>query len=489
MSDGYRRLTLAAGASPGRLRQLDALRVLTCLSVVLVHSIGAYSPDLPGPGAATALLHYSREIFFFVSALVLVRTYVPRLGPDGKLADEAGFRRRRMRLIGIPYLLWTALYLLVWVWHVRATEPMLRVLDELPMRFWYLVVTGNGSYHMYFLLVTLQFAVIFPAVLALLTRTQGRHGRVLAVATVIQAATLAAYHWVQVPDEGWRMLLGDSSLFAYQLWLVAGALAGLHLERMHDWITGHRALVLASVPVTGALLLWAYWVQVPSRGAMVAGTPLQPVMVLWSASMLGALYLVADRLARLRGALARSVFDYGAQLSFGVYLAHPLLLDLIQSAARRVGLFAASPAFVLASFVLTAGGSVALCALLHRTRLSLPLMGRARHRRPAPAREVASQHPRESSSEAAPKCPRESSSEAALKYPRESSGEAALKHPRQPEQETGRSRVAATTALMLVVSIGMVLGIGSSQSPSVARASWAVTVQADGNVGVDPAGR
>ena len=26
------------------------------------------------------------------------------------------------------------------------------------------------------------------------------------------------------------MIIGDSSLFAYQLWLVAGALAGLHLE-------------------------------------------------------------------------------------------------------------------------------------------------------------------------------------------------------------------------------------------------------------------
>lgn len=448
MSDGYRRLTLAATADPGRLRQLDALRVLTCLSVVLVHSIGAYPTDDPGSGVATALLHYSREIFFFVSALVLVRTYVPRLGADGKLVDEAAFRRRRLRLIGIPYLLWTFVYLLVWIWHTRATESGVQLLHDLPLRWVYLVTTGNGSYHMYFLLVTLQFALIFPALLALLTRTQGRHGRVLAGAAALQLATLAGYHWVLLPDEGWRMLLGDSSLFAYQLWLVAGALAGLHLERMHNWLTGHRALVLAAVPVAGALLLWAYWVQLPTRGAMWAGTPLQPVMVLWAAAALGALYLAAVRLSRLRGSLTRAVFDYGAQLSFGVYLAHPLVLDVVQSVARRLGLFAASPWFVLVSFVLTVAGSVAMCALVHRTRFSLALMGRTRRDRrvgqPESARDTG------------------------------------------PER---RPRLAATSALMLVASIGVVLGISSSQSAPEVGASWAITVQADRDVGADPPGR
>src|SRR5581483_192833 len=242
---------------------------------------------------------YSREIFFFVSALVLVRTYVPRLGPEGRLPDEGAFRRRRLRLIGVPYLVWTTIYFVVWIWHVRNTQPVRPILDDLPLRWVYLVVTGNGCYHMYFLLVTLQFAVVFPLFLRFLGRTQGRHGWVLAASAVAQVATLAIFHWVALPDEGWRMIVGDSSLFAYQLWLVAGALAGLHLERVHDWLTGHKALVLLSVPVALVALLWNYYAHVRSMGVLEASTPLHPMMLAWSAVTLAALYLLADRFASM----------------------------------------------------------------------------------------------------------------------------------------------------------------------------------------------
>jgi peptidoglycan/LPS O-acetylase OafA/YrhL len=379
MSDGFRVLSLAAATGGGRLRQLDALRVLTCLSVVAVHSIGGpYPPDGVGIGAATSILHYSREIFFFVSALVLVRTYVPRLGPDGRLPDEGAFRRRRLRLIGLPYLVWTTTYFAIWIWHVRGSQPLRPILDDLPLRWVYLVVTGNGCYHMYFLLVTLQFAVVFPWFLRVLGRTRGRHGRVLAASVVAQVATLSIFHWVALPDEGWRMLIGDSSLFAYQLWLVAGALAGLHLERMHDWLSGHKALVAMSVPVALVALLWNYYAQIPSMGVLEASTPLQPMMLVWSGVTLAALYLVANWFASMESAAARAVFGYGAQLSFGVYLVHPLVLDMVLSMFRRIGVFAASPWIAAVAFVLTASGSVVVCTVLHRTRFALPLLGRGR---------------------------------------------------------------------------------------------------------------
>lgn len=382
MSDRRRVLALAAPdarAGGGRLRQLDTLRVLTCLSVIAMHAVsGPYAPDDPGLGAATSILHYSREIFFFVSALVLVRTYVPRLGPDGRLPDEAGFRRRRLKLIGVPYLIWTAIYLLGWVWHVRGTQPMAGIVRDFPLNWVYHVATGNGCYHLYFMLVTCQFAVIFPLFLRFLGRTQGRHGWVLAGSLVLQVITLCIYHLVYLPEEGWRAIVGDSSLFAYQLWMVAGALAGLHLERMHDWIMSHQLLVLAAVPVGCAALLWSYWAQVPSLGVLEAATPLQPSMIIWSTIMLGALYLAAVRLSRWRSRTAQRVFAYLAQLSFGIYLAHPLVLDLVLSTARRLGVFGPHKWLVVVSYVLVTAITVALCALLHRTPLSRALMGRGR---------------------------------------------------------------------------------------------------------------
>jgi peptidoglycan/LPS O-acetylase OafA/YrhL len=368
----------ARPAKQSRVRQIDALRVLSCFSVITVHAVGGPFPvDSIGLGETSFLLHYSREVFFFVSALVLVRTYYPRLGPDGRLPDETGFRLRRLRMIGVPYLWWTTLYLAVSIFHTRDTEPFSQTLDDLPLRWLYLVATGNGSYHMYFLLVTLQYAVAFPVVLRLLRRTQGRHGRVLAVSALLQVATLACYHWVLLPDDGWRGLLGDASLPAYQLWLVGGAIAGLHLEQWHSWVVAHRRLVLAALPVA-AVLLWVYWVQVPSRGGLGASSPLQPIMVLWSVAALGVLYLLAVWIMERGAPGLRNAFSYLAQLSFGVYLAHPMVLDLVLAVLRRVGLMAPSVWVSLIALLCTVVLSVAVCSALHRTPLSLPLMGRAR---------------------------------------------------------------------------------------------------------------
>ena len=260
-------------------------RSLSCLSVVTVHAVGSpFPPDSVGLGETSFLLHYSREIFFFVSALVLVRTYYPRLGAGGRLPDESGFRRRRLLLIGVPYLWWTTLYYAVSIFHDRHSQPFGDTLEDMPLRWLYLVATGNGSYHMYFLLVTLQYAVLFPLVLRLLARTTGRHRLVLGVSLVLQLATLSVYQWWYLPDDGWRGLLGDASLPAYQFWLVLGAVVGLHLQRCHELVMRYRRWVLAAFPVAASVLMWTFFAQLPTRGALGASGPLQPIMEIGRAS-------------------------------------------------------------------------------------------------------------------------------------------------------------------------------------------------------------
>jgi peptidoglycan/LPS O-acetylase OafA/YrhL len=362
-----------------RLAQIDALRVLSCFSVVAIHALGGpYPPDSVGLGVTSFLLHYSREIFFFVSALVLVRTYYPRLGPDGRLPDETGFRLRRLTLIGVPYLWWTTIYYAVSIFHTRNAQPWSQVLDDLPLRWVYLVVTGNGDYHMYFMLVTIEYALLFPVVLRVLRRTQGHHLAVLAGSLALQVATLYVYQWVYLPDDGWRGIVGDASLPAYQFWLVLGAVAGLHVERCHEWVVRYWRWALAAVPVAAAALLLTYYAQLPGRGALGASSPLQPIMIVWSLAVLGLLYLAASWIM-MRGPLRlRAVFAYLAQLTFGIYLAHPMVLDVVLAVLRRAGVMAASVWVSLLSLVLTSVLVAAVCAALHRTPLSQPLMGRRR---------------------------------------------------------------------------------------------------------------
>jgi peptidoglycan/LPS O-acetylase OafA/YrhL len=362
-----------------RIAQIDALRVLSCFSVVVVHAVGGpYPPDSVGIGVTNFLLHYSREIFFFVSALVLVRTYYPRVGADGRLPDETGFRLRRLRLVGVPYLWWTTIYYAVSIFHDREAEPFGQVLNDIPLRWVYLVVTGKGDYHMYFMLVTLEYAVLFPLVLRLLRRTEGWHLLVLGGSLLLQSATLYYYQWVYLPDDGWRGTVGDASLLAYQFWLVLGAIVGLHVQRCHRWMVAHWRWVLGFLPVAAGILLWIYYAQLPDRGALGASSPLQPVMILWSLAVLGVLYLASVWIMEHGSARVRSTFSYLAQLSFGIYLAHPMVLDVVLAVLRHLGLMAPTVWVSLVSLVLTTSVTVAVCAALHRTRLSMSLMGRRR---------------------------------------------------------------------------------------------------------------
>jgi peptidoglycan/LPS O-acetylase OafA/YrhL len=384
MSVGHPERTMIRPSDPApapsgsaRLTQIDALRVLSCFSVVAIHALGGpYPPDSVGLGVTSFLLHYSREIFFFVSALVLVRTCYPRLGADGTLPNATAFRLRRLKLIGIPYLWWTTLYYAVSIFHDRDQQPVGHVLGGLPLHWLYLVVTGNGDYHMYFMLVTLEYAVLFPLVLRLLRRTEGYHPVVLGVSLLLQVATLYVYQWVYLPDGGWRGLVGDASLPAYQFWLMLGAIAGLHVEQCHRWVLAHWRWLVGLLPVAAGILLLTYYVELPGRGAIGASSPLQPVMMLWSLAVLGVLYLAAFQIMARGSARVLGAFSYLAHLSFGVYLAHPMVLDVVLAVLRQTGLMAPQIWVSLVSLVLTTTLTVAVCAALHRSSLSMALLGR-----------------------------------------------------------------------------------------------------------------
>src|SRR6266480_2191024 len=92
----------APPAAPrARPPQIDVMRLLICASVVVTHVVGNANPweSVPANGVVN-LLHYTRQAFFFISALVLV--HASRRGP--------GQLRRRVSVLGVPYLVWSTIY-------------------------------------------------------------------------------------------------------------------------------------------------------------------------------------------------------------------------------------------------------------------------------------------------------------------------------------------------------------------------------------------
>ena len=363
----------------GHLDQVDLFRVLTFASVLAVHSFAFTNPpDSHVANGVAVVLHFTREAFFFLTGFVLVHSQRDRP------LQVTSFWRKRLRLIGVPYLVWSVLY---WAYGLLL-EPRPAGLATSDLVWG--VLGGHAAFHLYFLLVSIQIYLAFPLLLALV-RACRRHPLVLAAALLAyEVAVMVWLHDVAPTTgvSGWLAGKAYVLLPTYLFWVVLGELAAQHLESAQTWLVTHARLAVAGgVLAIAASVGWYAWQLGHGRTSLDtdASAVLQPVMVLDSLGVIVLLAVLSCRWAVARPDRPRAarVLAWCSSASFGVYLVHALVLDRVLA----LGLHGPEPELVpqpyasVLAWVLTAVGSVALVAVLRQTPVSLPLTGRSRPRR------------------------------------------------------------------------------------------------------------
>lgn len=361
------------GPTSGHLWQVDILRLLTFAAVICVHAI-AYTqqPDNRAAAGVMMLLQYGREVFFALTAFVLVYSM------SGRALRLRRFWPKRLAFVAVPYLCWSGVY---YAYSVLGPQHLAFSLRAFGVD----LLDGGAMYHLYFLLVTLQLYVVFPPLLAFLRRTKDRAVVVVAVVGALNLAWFAALQWVPQPGgpAGWFWQHGYELLPTYAVYVVAGGYAALHLRWLQEMAVRHtRALLgVAAGCAAGALVVYA--LQLPSAAPRVANAVLEPGMLLSCTAAVIVLYLIGTRWAsgpRCHESQIAALSD----ASFGVYLSHPLVLVLLLDHGFGNGhqVLPAPVATVVAAVVAAAGGA-ALSLAARRTPLSLALTGRPRRRRAA----------------------------------------------------------------------------------------------------------
>jgi len=337
------------------------------------HTIAA--DDVP-LNALLGLLHFTRLVFFSLTAFVLVYSWSLRPRP------LAQFWPRRFLLVGVPYLAWSFVYVAASWLASSSTRGDVPALVTTAAEG---IVTGTSWYHLYFLLVTMQVYLLLPVIIWLVRVTRRHHVTVLVVAFLLQLAVFAAYkYWPHSID--WLHGYQKQFFFSYVFFIVSGAVAADHADPFLRFIREHRRAVLWAFAGTGALTLGVWWLQVGlGQSLYAAGTPLQPVQVLWSTAVfvgflaIGAAW--ADR-RRAGSALAR-VVDYGSDRSFGIFLSHPFMIWVLLYGDSWLESAVPKPWLTLVTYVLVLVLSVAVTEAFRWTPLSVPLTGR-----PSRARRV-----------------------------------------------------------------------------------------------------
>ena len=357
---------------------LDPIRLTIMVFVVSVHTLAFGGGQVTVVlGAVTTVFHTSRELFFLLTALVLTYNYGHRAS-----VRWLRFWRRRYWLVVPAYVAWSLIY-------YAADGPGQ---GSFPGAFWHDLLHAGARYHLYFLLVSMQMYALFPVLRWVLRKTAGHHVALFLAMCAYQLALTAELHYHLVrpgPLAGWLNAAGQGIwLESYLLYVVGGAIVGWHFEQLCDFTRRHaRASTVTLVAGIGvAAGLGTYFAEIYLGGATPdsASAVFQPVVVV-EALAFGWALLAAGLMWSDRGARHRKFFAAGSASSFGIYLAHPLVLQGLLAVASASGVLAVvrgapAPLEVLALLGVAVPVVYALSWVIasaaRRSPLSLMLTGR-----------------------------------------------------------------------------------------------------------------
>ncbi|HQD25304.1 MAG TPA: acyltransferase [Methanoculleus thermophilus] len=308
-------------------REIEYMRGFAALAVIAVHISMNYT-QIPTVNLLALLnlfiyiaAHFAVPVFVFISGWVLAARYAREY-------PVMTFYRRRARTILLPYLFFTALYLMV---RVDGTIGFAGV--PTPGRVVEALLLGTAAYHLWFFVLIIQLYLLYPLI-ALGYDRFDRAGTglcLLLLLLIVQPLWNAGAHLVGglAGPEWYTVLirLFPSHLFYFVL--------GIHVARHTDNFRSQlRSLSAAWVIVSagaGALFLGGMWAAVVLRYGSLSGATLAVFCVyrilepLYYVPVIAALVLAAWRLEDGEGRPAGASRSFGEH-SYGIYLVHPLVI-------------------------------------------------------------------------------------------------------------------------------------------------------------------
>ncbi|OXM84262.1 acyltransferase [Paenibacillus rigui] len=299
-----------------KLLELEIVRAIAILAVLIIHGTSEATVELPvGSGsqalylAVNKLSNFAVPVFIFISGLVLFYRY----HDDWSGKQAVTFYLKRVKQVLFPYLIWSLFYYLYNQWifdranlHFNLTE------------FGELLPWADASYHLYFMVIIVQFYLLFPLLVSLCRRWSWFAKSLFPIGIVIQAAFYSYNRWVEPLGHVPSLCVTYFSLFAL------GGYLGMHYDAFVAWINKHIRWVLPLSLLLGAsfigLFLLEEWKHVVLDGLWYTLIfNLYPMFAGMSFIWLG------RQLLQRSPAWGKPLLTLGT-LSFGVYLMHPAVL-------------------------------------------------------------------------------------------------------------------------------------------------------------------
>ncbi len=311
-----------------RLLELDILRGVSIIGVILIHIIGS-SFHFWAKGSSTwfvfltldQFFRFSVPLFVFISGYTLYSKY-----RDNFKYGEFYLRRAARTLPW--YFVWS---LIIYIYINLTVEP-----GFVNYPTWKLIFLGKVDYHLYFVSMIFQLYLLFPILLWLYKKFKFYFVTTLFISEIVLyfIFSLIGRNIIVLP---WHIYEQQQYLF-FGTWVFYFVLGFLLSEKSYDAaqinFKRHNTSLKKFVSITVTLALLAYsiydslYLISGITDTNVATRSTRIPLLLYSTSFVVTAFVCADLLLKTNKKLLKTLL-YFAKISFLVYLIHALIIRIL----------------------------------------------------------------------------------------------------------------------------------------------------------------
>ena len=301
-----------------RLREIDILRAIAFIFVVVQHTLGGYSniEGIPYSSFTVMKLMYvmaktAVPIFLFISAIALFYVH-------SKKFNCKNYYLKRVKYVFIPYIIWSAINMVGLGNEAKFGDFIMQV------------ISGNGAFHLWYMGMVLRVFLIFPIILWIAKRI---HLMNVKIRTGIFILLVYVYYLTSkfqnvisdnvgififgTPTEMQQRIINISAVFWY-LYFLLGIYFALNYQYIKKKLIQYRVVIFISY---GLSFIYSYLNEIEKVEFI------RVIYLLNMALSILVFYLVSVMLAEKNKVyrILKFIGDY----SFGAYMAHIMVVNFM----------------------------------------------------------------------------------------------------------------------------------------------------------------
>ena len=304
-----------------RMREMDFIRAISALSIVLIHITGVYTYTSRGAYYINQLARFAVPVFILISGLLLPLSGRDFTGITGYLK----FLSKRLKKLLMPYFIWSIIYILINIRNDLA--PVFSNPIDFLLGTGRKLLYGTGHIHLYFIIIILQLYFLFP-ILNYMMKRWSRAVLTFSFILTLVYQTGIYLHLMKIIT--FPVILLPNYIF-FPTWIfyfVFGMYFAGNLEVWKNRIK-NRSVLLAIIWAASFVILI-----VDSKYTNTFSSSIKPSVMLYSMTTFLFMYSAALKLTDIKLHMLK-ILDWVSCQSFLIYLSHLLVMKIIIILSRQ----------------------------------------------------------------------------------------------------------------------------------------------------------